>query len=101
MSARRRGRGRRRGMPLSLVGVFLAALGLVVLRVDIIRLRYQNGEKFKHEQALEERAQALTAGVRELRDPRELRRRAEQLGFAPPTRILHVGPDGATGDEAP
>jgi hypothetical protein len=76
------------------IGTLAAALLATSLRVDILRLRYALGEAVKEEASLLESTRALTVARRELRDPRHLRRLAEERGFVRPTRVIRIGSDG-------
>ncbi len=90
-------------LPIAL-GAIAAALLLVTLRVEILRLRYALAEVAAEEQALLERSRQTTVRVRELRDPARLRRLATERGFARPGRVLTVelrGPALAAAPAAP
>jgi hypothetical protein len=76
-------------LPIAL-GAIAAALLLVTLRVEILRLRYALAEVASEEQELLERSRELTVRVRELRDPARLRRLAAARGFGRPDRVLSV-----------
>jgi hypothetical protein len=86
----RRARVRRR-LPLALLGGgIVAALLLVTLRVEILRLRYAVAEVAAEEQTLAERIAQAKFRLRELRDPARLRRLAAERGFVRPERVLQV-----------
>jgi hypothetical protein len=85
---RARSRGRLR-LPIA-VGTVVAALLLVTLRVEILRLRYALAEVASHEEELLERARQVTVRVRELRDPARLRTLAAERGFGRPERVLSL-----------
>jgi hypothetical protein len=94
----RRARVRRR-LPLALLGGgIVAALLLVTLRVEILRLRYAVAEVAAEEQALAERIAQAKFRLRELRDPARLRKLAAERGFVRPERVLQVElpPSGRT-----
>lgn len=74
--------------------VLAAALGLVVLRVDLLRVRYALASAAAREEALLSEQRELTVEVRQLRDPRRLAERAEELGFIRPERVIHLGRPG-------
>jgi hypothetical protein len=76
-------------LPIAL-GTIVAALLLVTLRVEILRLRYALAEVASEEQALLERSRRTTVRVRELRDPARLRRLATERGFGRPARVMSV-----------
>jgi len=86
----RRARARRR-LPLALLaGGIVAALLLVTLRVEILRLRYAAAEVAAEEQDLSERIAQARFRLRELRDPARLRKLAAARGFVRPERVLQV-----------
>ena len=86
----RRARVRRR-LPLALLaGGIVAALLLVTLRVEILRLRYAAAEVAAEEQDLSERIAQARFRLRELRDPARLRKLAAARGFVRPERVLQV-----------
>jgi hypothetical protein len=88
--APRRVRARRR-LPLPLLaGAIVAALLLVTLRVEILRLRYAAAAVAEEEETLLERIAQATVRVRELRDPARLRRLAAERGFGRPERVISV-----------
>lgn len=60
-----------------------AALLLVVLRMDSIRLRYALADAVRVEQELLDQQRRLTVQVRHLRDPRRLEALARELGMGP------------------
>lgn len=85
-------RARRRSglrLPLAL-GAIAAALLLVTLRVEILRLRYALAEVASQEEELRESTRRAMVEVRQLRDPARLRRLAEQRGFKRPERVYTV-----------
>lgn len=73
---------------LALFVVFGAALALLTLRVEIIRLRYDLANAIRHEQALLASQREQIVAVRKLRDPARLRRLAEERGLASPEQII-------------
>lgn len=81
-------------LPALLAGVLLAALAIVSLRVDLIRVRYGLGQAMEQEKALLEQERSLRARVGALRDPIQLAKLAPRYGLARPTRVLDlsVGP---------
>ena len=92
--AGRRGDGAgllRIGRVLALIGVGLAAaLGLAVLRTDLLRMRYALPDILEQEQHLRDEQRSLTARMRQLRDPVHLAERARELGFVRPARLIDL-----------
>jgi hypothetical protein len=87
---RRRVRSRARlRLPIA-VGAVVAALLLVTLRVEILRLRYALAEVAGQEEELLARSRQVTVRVRELRDPARLRTLAAERGFGRPERVLSL-----------
>jgi len=66
------------------------ALGLVALRVEILRTRYELARLADEEAELLEARSALLVEVRELRHPERLARLAARRGFKPPDRVIHL-----------
>ncbi len=86
----RRGRGRALiGLPVIVAGLVLA-LGIAALRVDLIRMRYALADGLATEQTLLDEQRRLTAEMRGLRDPSDLARRAHELGFGHPERVIDL-----------
>jgi len=83
-----------------LAGVLLAALAIVTLRVDLIRVRYGLGEEMKQERELLERDRALRAQVGSLRDPIRLAKLAPRYGLARPARVIDLS-NGPAPDPRP
>ena len=81
--------GYRRIMP-ALAAAVAVALGMAVLRIDLIRSRYEIGVNFSTELRLNDDIALLTARMRELRDPLTLSRRADELGFVPPQQLIDL-----------
>jgi len=71
-------------------GAVCAALLLVALRMDSIRLRYALADAVRHEQTLLDQQRRLTVQVRHLRDPRRLEALAGELGLAPATCMVDL-----------
>jgi hypothetical protein len=93
---RRRVRGRARlRLPIA-VGAVVAALLLVTLRVEILRLRYALAEVASQEEELLARSRQVTVRVRELRDPARLRALAAERGFGRPERVVSLELSAAT-----
>jgi len=91
LSERPRRVRRRSGMRLPLaLGAIAAALLLVTLRVEILRLRYALAEVASQEEQLRESSRRATVRVRELRDPARLRKLAAERGFKRPERVLSI-----------
>lgn len=83
---------RQRRWPGVLAGLVIAGLLLAGLRMAIVRERYLLGEAIQVETSLRQRERAASVAVRELRDPRRLRRLAMQTGFARPERAIELDP---------
>lgn len=93
---------RQRRWPGVLAGLVIAGLLLAGLRMAIVRERYLLGEAIQVETSLRQRERAASVAVRELRDPRRLRRLAVQAGFARPERAIELDPPAAKpGDAGP
>lgn len=91
--AHQRSRVRARTL-IPLMGVALvAALALASLRIDLLRIRYAVAEANDREQVLQAEQRALTAEMRTLRDPVTLTRRADELGFVRPERMIDLPGD--------
>ncbi len=86
-----RGRGSR---PLAalLIGALIAGMGLVALRIDILRLRYGLAESIETEKALLENQRVWTARKETLLDPSRLAKLARQRGFARPAQAIQLRP---------
>ena len=79
------------------------ALGLAVLRIDVIRTGYALTETHREEQQLREDLRSLTVSMRRLRAPSILTEHARELGFVRPQHVIELeahspssspGPDG-------
>jgi len=81
--------GYRRIVP-ALAAAVVVALGMAVLRIDLIRSRYEIGVNISKEQRLNDEIALRTARMRELRDPMVLSPRAEELGFVPPQQLVDL-----------
>lgn len=77
----------------------VGALFLAVLRMDVIKLRLALAESFEAELRLAEEQRELTVEMRRLRDPAELTRRAEELGFDRAERLIDLNPDEPTASD--
>lgn len=83
--------GRRNQWLLALVAASVACcLGLVALRVEILRTRYELARLAEEEAGLLEARSALLVEVRELRHPERLARLAARRGFKPSERVIHL-----------
>lgn len=91
---------RQRRWPGVLAGLVIAGLLLAGLRMAIVRERYLLGEAIQVETSLRQRERAASVAVRELRDPRRLRRLAVQAGFARPERAIELAPAAKAGGPA-
>jgi hypothetical protein len=91
-------------IPLMAVAL-LAALTLASLRIDLLRIRYSVAENIDREQVLQAEQRSLTAEMRKLRDPVTLTRRADELGFVRPERMIDLpgteAEDSDPGDRGP
>jgi hypothetical protein len=67
-------------------GAVCAALLLVVLRIDSIRLRYQLADAVRSEQARLDEQRRLVVELRRLRHPLRLEELGRELGLARPLR---------------
>jgi hypothetical protein len=76
-------------MPLLVAGV-AGALFLAVLRMDVIRMRFAVAQAFEEELRLQELKRELTVDMRQLRDPAQLARRAEKLGFRRAEQLIDL-----------
>lgn len=85
---------------LMFVAIFGAALTLLALRVEIIRLRYELASSVQYEQELLAAKREQTVAVRKLRDPARLRRLAEQHGMAYPEQIIRAPRPSASPQES-
>lgn len=77
-----------------IVCVVIASLALVVLRSDVIRIRYALSEAMEEERRLLEEQRAYTVTMRKLRAPGHLVELAREQGFARPERIIYLEDDG-------
>ncbi len=87
----------RKLLPL-LALALIAALGVAVLRIDLIRIRYAMASVVERETELLEEQRALTVRRRQLRDPTELAVQARARGFRPPRQVFVLReprPEGA------
>jgi hypothetical protein len=87
--------GARRRLPARQIAVVLsgavcAALLLVVLRIDSIRLRYRLADALRAEQQLQEQERHLTVDVRRLRHPLRLAELGRGLGLGRPERVIEL-----------
>lgn len=71
-------------------GAVCAALLLVSLRMDSIRLRYALADAVRAEQELLDQQRRLIVQVRHLRDPRRLEALAGELGLAPAACLIDL-----------
>ena len=85
---------RRTSRPLAalLIGALIAGMGLVALRIDILRLRYGLAESIETEKALLENQRIWTARRETLLDPSRLAKLARQRGFARPAQVIQLQP---------
>ena len=82
-------------------GAVCAALLLVALRMDSVRLRYALADAVRAEQELLDEQRSLTVEVRQLRDPRRLEGLGRELGLAPAACTIDLDqPRPCPGDPA-
>lgn len=79
-----------RALTPALIAVFIAAIGLVALRTEVLKLRYELAALHERERTLDARQRDLTVHMRQLRDPRRLAERAAALGFRRPERLIDL-----------
>lgn len=82
-----------RALPLLVpiaVGVFAGYVGLVALRGEHQRMRYELGAAMQAEDQLLQREREAAVAVRQLRDPRRLRALAASEGFVVPERVVEL-----------
>jgi hypothetical protein len=75
---------------VGITAAIVFALGLAVLRVDVIRLRYALAGADSHERKLREQSRDLVVEMRSLRDPVKLAEIARERGFGVPDRVLDL-----------
>ena len=85
-------RGSKRVLLPALLALFVAAFGLVALRTEILKLRYELAHQLERESSLDARQRDLTVRMRQLREPHQLAQRAAQLGFERPERVIDLPP---------
>ena len=81
--------GPRRLVPLALA-MLVAAIALVALRTEVLKLRYELARGLEREQELGAERRDLTVRMRQLRDPMRLAQRANELGFVRPQRVIDL-----------
>lgn len=74
----------------ALLAVFVGAFGLVALRTEVLKLRYELSHQLERESALDAQQRDLTVRMRQLREPRLLTQRAAERGFARPDRVIDL-----------
>jgi hypothetical protein len=79
----------------------VGALFLAGLRMDVIRMRLARAASFEEELRLEQEGRELTVEMRRLRDPAELSRQAEALGFHRAERLIDLDPAAPHPQPAP
>ena len=87
---------RTRGWPALLTAVLVAALTLVALRMELIRMEYSLAAAIAQEETLLGEARQFTVTMRQLRDPGLLAKRARALGFAAPESVVQLPVPGPT-----
>ena len=73
-----------------IAAVVVAALVLVGLRMDVVRMRYASAEALTLERQLLDQKSTITVSLLRLREPKLLSERAGKLGFATPDRVIHL-----------
>lgn len=71
-----------------IAAVVLAALLLVGLRMDVVRMRYASAQSVSLERELLDEKRNITVQLLRLREPKLLSERAAELGFAKPDRVI-------------
>lgn len=79
----------RRWLPV-IAATIAVAIAIAALRIDLFRIQYALGEVLEQERSLLEEQRALTVRKRQLRDPAVLERRAHELGFQRPVRLVDL-----------
>ncbi len=72
------------------LGVLAAALCVTMLRTEMLRIRYALPAVNEEEQRLIDEQRSLTVRMRQLRDPVRLAKRARELGFVRPERLVDL-----------
>lgn len=72
--------------------VVVCALGLVWLRMDVVRMRYAAAQADAEVRELLEHKQKITVELLRLREPTRLAEHARELGFATPDRVIQLAP---------
>jgi len=88
-------------VPAALIGLLLAAMFLVALRVDGIHQRYALADSMSEQKLLLEKRAKLTAQVRTLRDPARLAQLASQRSFRRPDRVVELPAPAVTAELRP
>jgi hypothetical protein len=74
----------------AIAAVVVAALVLVGLRLDVLRMRYASTEALTLERQLLDEKRSITVSLLRLREPKLLSQRAGKLGFAIPDRVINL-----------
>ena len=74
----------------AIAAVVIAALILVGLRIDVMRMRYASAQAVVLEQQLRDEKSRITVSLLRMREPKLLSERAEQLGFATPDQVINL-----------
>lgn len=72
----------------AIAAVVIAALFLVGLRMDVVRMSYASAQAVSLEQELLDEKRNITVQLLRLREPKLLSERAAALGFAKPDRVI-------------
>ena len=73
-----------------LLALFVSAFALVALRTEVLKLRYELANQLERERALDAQQRDLTVRMRQLREPRALAERADELGYGLPERVIDL-----------
>jgi hypothetical protein len=74
----------------AIAAVVIAALILVGLRMDVLRMRYASTEALTLERRLLDEKRSITVSLLRMREPKLLSQRAGKLGFATPDRVINL-----------
>jgi len=83
----------------ALLALFVGAFGLVALRTEVLKLRYELSHQLERENSLDAQQRDLRVRMRQLREPRLLAQHAAKRGFARPDRVIDL-PEARAPDAA-
>ena len=81
-----------------IAAVVVAAMILVGLRMDVLRMRYASAEALTLERRLLDEKRSITVSLLRMREPKLLSERAGKLGFATPDRVINLSLRAKRGD---